>query len=131
MIKEYPAIVHKQEKSDYGVSFPDFPGCITAGKTLQKAHAMACKALQAHVELMMEEGITIPKPSTLDAAARHENADSGCVLMLVPADVSGRKERINITMRSDVLHQIDQVTKNRSGWLEEAAIKELSYLSNN
>ncbi len=25
---KYIALIHKEEKSDYGVSFPDFPGCI-------------------------------------------------------------------------------------------------------
>jgi len=30
----YLAIIHKDTKSDYGVSFPDFPGCITAGRSI-------------------------------------------------------------------------------------------------
>ncbi len=34
---EYIAYLHKDRHSDYGVSFPDFPGCITAGKTLDEA----------------------------------------------------------------------------------------------
>ena len=34
---EYIAYLHKDKGSDYGVSFPDFPGCITAGKTLEEA----------------------------------------------------------------------------------------------
>ena len=33
-MSNYIAIVHKDEKSDFGVSFPDFPGCITAGKNI-------------------------------------------------------------------------------------------------
>ena len=33
----YIALIHKDARSDYGVSFPDFPGCITAGKTLDEA----------------------------------------------------------------------------------------------
>lgn len=28
----YVALIHKEEGSDFGVSFPDFPGCITAGR---------------------------------------------------------------------------------------------------
>ena len=32
---EYIAYLHKEGKSDYGVSFLDFPGCITAGSTLE------------------------------------------------------------------------------------------------
>jgi hypothetical protein len=31
---EYIAHLHKDRNSDYDVSFPDFPGCISAGKTL-------------------------------------------------------------------------------------------------
>ncbi len=30
----YIAVVHKEAVSDYGVSFHDFPGCITSGKTI-------------------------------------------------------------------------------------------------
>ena len=37
----YIAIVHKEAKSDFGVSFPDFPGCITAGKNIDEAKDMA------------------------------------------------------------------------------------------
>ena len=42
---DYIAYLHKDRNSDYGVSFPDFPGCITAGKTLEEAHRMAAEAL--------------------------------------------------------------------------------------
>jgi HicB_like antitoxin of bacterial toxin-antitoxin system len=34
---EYIAYLHKDRSSDYGLSFSDFPGCITAGKTLDEA----------------------------------------------------------------------------------------------
>ena len=27
----YTGLIHKDTDSDYGVSFPDLPGCITAG----------------------------------------------------------------------------------------------------
>ena len=37
----YIAIVHKDLKSDFGVSFPDFPGCITAGSNIDEAKDMA------------------------------------------------------------------------------------------
>ncbi|MBF8254958.1 MAG: hypothetical protein HW373_1653 [Deltaproteobacteria bacterium] len=42
---EYIAYLHKDRKSDFGVSFPDFPGCVTAGKTLDEARRMAVEAL--------------------------------------------------------------------------------------
>jgi len=37
MAMEYIAYLHKDRKSDLGVSFPDFPMCVTAGKTLEEA----------------------------------------------------------------------------------------------
>ena len=44
-MRNYIAIVHKEAKSDFGVSFPDFPGCITAGKDIDEAKDMAQDAL--------------------------------------------------------------------------------------
>jgi predicted RNase H-like HicB family nuclease len=37
----YIAVLHKDADSDYGVDFPDFPGCVTAGETLEEARKMA------------------------------------------------------------------------------------------
>nr|WP_312038822.1 type II toxin-antitoxin system HicB family antitoxin [Pseudorhizobium tarimense] len=43
-------LIHKEEGSDYGVSFPDFPGVVTAGVTLDEARHLAEEALSFHVE---------------------------------------------------------------------------------
>jgi len=32
----YIAVIHKDPDSDFGVSFPDFPDCITAGATIDE-----------------------------------------------------------------------------------------------
>ncbi len=56
----YVALIHKEPKSDYGVSFPDFPGCVTAGSTVQDAMEMAREALAGHIEVMIEDGLPIP-----------------------------------------------------------------------
>ena len=37
MVMDYIEIIHKDPDSDFGVSFLDFPGCITAGRTLDEA----------------------------------------------------------------------------------------------
>jgi predicted RNase H-like HicB family nuclease len=49
-------LIHNDADSDFGVSFPDFPGAITAGKTLDEARAMAEEALTLHVEGLTEMG---------------------------------------------------------------------------
>jgi predicted RNase H-like HicB family nuclease len=68
---EYIAYLHKDRKSDFGVSFPDFPGCVTAGKTLDEARRLASEALRLHIVGMIENGETIPEPSVLDARSGH------------------------------------------------------------
>jgi predicted RNase H-like HicB family nuclease len=59
----YIALLRKDPASDFGVDFPDFPGCVTAGKTLEEARTMAAEALDLHVEGMQEDRDPIPEHS--------------------------------------------------------------------
>lgn len=63
----YIGIVHKDDRSDFSISFPDFPGCVTAGRDMQELRQLAEEALAFHVEGMLEDGEKIPEPSTLEA----------------------------------------------------------------
>ncbi len=45
----YIALLRKEPGSDFGVDFPDFPGCVTAASTLEEAHRAAAEALSFHV----------------------------------------------------------------------------------
>src|SRR6266550_2760668 len=67
---DYIAYLHKDRKSDFGVSFPDFPGCITAGRTLEEARRKAAEALSFHIAGMVEDGEKIPRPSTVGQRKR-------------------------------------------------------------
>jgi len=62
----YIALLRKQPRSDYGVDFPDFPGCITAGRSLEEARRMAAEALAFHVDGMREDAQPVPPPSSMD-----------------------------------------------------------------
>ena len=64
-INIYPAIIEKDIDTDYGVSFPDFPGCVSVGVTARHAWLKAHGALQFHVDSMIEEGYPIPDASEL------------------------------------------------------------------
>ncbi len=63
---QYIATVHKDQASEYGVQFYDFPGCITAGKTIEEAQTMATEALTGHLTWMVDDGDEIPTPSSLE-----------------------------------------------------------------
>ncbi len=43
----YIALVHKDKDTSYGVSFPDVPGCISAGETFVRASALPIRAPSA------------------------------------------------------------------------------------
>ena len=122
---EYIAYLHKDRKSDYGVSFPDFPGCVTSGKTLDEARTMAVEALSLHIEGMMEDGEAIPEPSTLDALA-NDPAMKGAVAFLVNVDVAEKAERFNITARKSQMDEIDRRAKKegktRSAYMVASAL---------
>jgi predicted RNase H-like HicB family nuclease len=116
---DYIAYLHKDRNHNFGVSFPDFPGCITAGKTLDEAHRMAAEALALHIAGMVEDGDTIPAPSRLDALA-DDPARKDAVAFLVHVDPhTDRTVRINITAREQQLERINQLA-NRAGMTRSA-----------
>ena len=61
MARSYIALLRKDEDSDYGVEFSDFPGCVTAGKSLGEAQAFAKEALELHLRGLVEDGQEIPE----------------------------------------------------------------------
>jgi predicted RNase H-like HicB family nuclease len=79
---DYIAFLHKDRKSDYGVSFPDFPGCVTAAKTSEEARSEAVEALLLHLAGIVEDGETVPRPSVLDNLKNH-SAMAGTTAFLV------------------------------------------------
>lgn len=84
---EYIALLHKEPNSDWGVSFPDFPGCVSAAATLDEARALAAEALQFHAEGMAEDGEALPQPSSLqEVMAERMNRDA--VAFLVPRAIT-------------------------------------------
>ncbi|GGJ14412.1 type II toxin-antitoxin system HicB family antitoxin [Neoroseomonas lacus] len=104
---DYIALIHKDADSDFGVSVPDFPGCVTAGTTLDEARAMAAEALALHIEGMVEDGEAVPEPSSLtDIMRDRENRDA--VAVLVPGPTRAAKAiRVNITLPEDALRLMD------------------------
>lgn len=124
----YIALIRKERGSVFGVEFPDFPGCISAGDSLDEAVANAKEALELHIEGLLQDGEAIPEPSGLELIrARH--GEEGAVPVLIEVPVVRRKRRINITMDEGLLQRVDAVAASRgttrSGYLAEAARKAL------
>ena len=125
----YIALLRKAPASDYGVEFPDLPGCITVGRTLDEARAMAAEALALHIEGMIEDRAPIPAPAALEAImADPHNRDAVAILVDAPAPVI-RSVRVNVTLPEDILKAIDTAAPNRSAFLAEAARAKLRDLA--
>ncbi|MGA2638672.1 type II toxin-antitoxin system HicB family antitoxin [Methylocella sp.] len=61
----YVAIVEEEQGRALGVWFPDLPGCVSAGDTLDEAMLNAQEALELWAEAMLENGQNIPSPRSL------------------------------------------------------------------
>ncbi|MBS0357907.1 MAG: type II toxin-antitoxin system HicB family antitoxin [Proteobacteria bacterium] len=128
----YVALVQRAKKknADYGVFFPDFPGCVFGGKTLDKALENAREGLIFHIEGLVSAGERLPKPTSLEkikSNPEYKDATSSLIRIITP---SGRLARINISMDTDLITEIDlaakMARKNRSEFLAEAAREKLA-----
>lgn len=72
----YPAIFHKDEEHGYWVEFPDLPGCLTSGETLEEAFLMAGDALDCWFDDSMQDR---PKPTSMIDI----KAEEGAVIQMV------------------------------------------------
>jgi len=131
VIIEYVGLAEKVEKG-YTIFFPDFPGFGSAGDTLEEARKNAKEGLIAHIELMIEEGESVPKSSSLDKIMKLSDA-KGCVPVIISIiPQSGKAQRINITIDTALLHALDSAAnsqhKTRSALLAEAAQRLLAEL---
>jgi predicted RNase H-like HicB family nuclease len=124
----YIALFHTSPDGGWGVMFPDFPGCISAGDTYEEAMKSGMEALSGHVALMRADGDPIPTPRSLESI-RAEAEDwiewDGAITGLVPLLPPSGTVRLNISMDQRLLTRIDAAAHERamtrSTFLAEAA----------
>ena len=59
-------IVEDKDEGGFVVSYPDLPGCITCGETIERAVENALDAKREWLEAAIEEGIEIHEPDSLE-----------------------------------------------------------------
>ncbi len=135
----YPAIAERSETGGLGIYFPDLPGCVTAVEhdDLNAAESAAEEALSLHIEGMVADGETLPRPTHYNRIGPEEvdmTTFRSILLIGVEAKVAARApvvERFNATLPQMLLHRIDREVQlkkypSRSGFLAEAARKLLA-----
>jgi predicted RNase H-like HicB family nuclease len=131
MARHVIALVH-EESGSYGISFPDFPGCVSAARSLDEAVQRGAAVLAFHVAGMIEDGDELPVIRSLAQmqSDRRFRADAkGAVVVAVPLDVPGKAVRLNISLDEHLVEQIDRAAaasgQTRSAFLAEAAKSKL------
>lgn len=128
-MRNYIALIHKDADTDYGVSFPDFPGVVTAGLTLDEAREMAEEALAFHLEGLVEDGDALPEASTLESVMADPANRDGVAILVAWKSPAPKVVRINVTLPDDILSRIDAYAAenglSRSGFLARAARHEI------
>jgi predicted RNase H-like HicB family nuclease len=126
--------MHKDQDSAYGVSFPDLPGCYSAGDTLDEAMSNAVEGLGSFVRWMEGDGDAVPPPRAPDEIMDDPSLKEdrkGATLVLVPLvrDL-GSTTRINVSIDLGLLEAIDdearQRGQTRSAFIASAVRKELT-----
>lgn len=121
------ALIH-EEGGIFGISFPDFPGCISTGRDEDEVLRKGVQVLALHVAGMVEDGD--PLPLIRDLAQLRIDSDfiedsQTAIITLVPFEAPGRSIRLNISMDESLLEAVDRAAstagQSRSAFLAEAA----------
>lgn len=129
----YIALIHKEPDSVYGVSFPDVPGCISAGDTIDDAVRNAVEALSGHVRLMEADGDPVPAPRDFDAIMNDpelaEDREGAMTTVIPLVRDRGSTTRVNVSFDLGLLEAIDAAAnargQTRSAFLASAARREI------
>lgn len=126
-MKTHFAVVHKDEDSAYGVTFPDLPGCFSAADRIEDVLPNACEAL----ELWFEDADEV-EPRHVGAISEACAGDlaEGAFLLAVPRmTTAGKQVRVNLSLDRGTLAAIDAAATarklTRSAFLAEAARNEI------
>lgn len=129
----YIAFIHKDPDSIYGVSFPDIPGCISAGDTIDAAVRNAVEALSGHIRMLEADGDPVPQPRDFEAIVNDpeliEDREGAMTTVIPLVRDRGSTARINVSFDLGLLEAIDAAARERgqtrSAFLASAARREI------
>lgn len=105
----YPALIDGEEGA-YGVTFPDLPGIVAMGKTVDEALVNAEEALRDYAIEAEKDGEEILQPSALE---RVEVPSENALVSVPLIRVTGRNVRAHMTLDEGVAAFIDGEARRR------------------
>jgi predicted RNase H-like HicB family nuclease len=126
----YPAVLERGRKGTFGAWFPDFPGCVAAGKSQEEAIEKAENALAQAVDALVEQDRALPPPTPIERIV----LPKGCDLLayfIVGVDPPDPSERVNVYLPKSLIGQVDrraaELGMSRSSFFGLAASTALTY----
>jgi predicted RNase H-like HicB family nuclease len=127
---KYPiAIEAGDNKTAWGVVVPDLPGCFSAADSgIDEAIENAKEAIELWIETALDEGSTVPKPSSIVSLQNNPEFKNWiwAIVEIDPALLSDDIERVNISLPKRVLARLDSKAKSvgetRSGYIAHMAL---------
>ena len=124
-------LIH-EAKGRYGISFPDFPGCVAAGASPDEVLRRGAETLRFHIAGMLDDGEALPRLHGLAELRRSKTfkADAKeAVVVGINVELPGKSVRVNISLEEHLLEAIDRAAdhagQSRSAFLAEAAARRI------
>jgi len=57
-------VIYEQGPDSWGAYLPDLPGCVAVGATRQEVEELIGEAVEAHIDVLRAEGLTVPPPAS-------------------------------------------------------------------
>ena len=126
-MKYFYVVVHKDEDSSFGVSFPDLPGCFSAADRVEDIIPNAVEALELWFD---DQPAVVPMPLDEARKAVADDLAGGAFLVAVPRIVNDhRVTRANVSLERGILAAIDKAAAERgltrSAFIAQAARNEI------
>ncbi len=103
----YPAVLERGPKGTFGAWFPDFPGCVAAGKSQDETIGKAENALAQTVDALAEHGRPLPEPTPVERIALPKGCDL-VAYFIVGVDPPDPSERVNVYLPKSLIGRADR-----------------------
>jgi predicted RNase H-like HicB family nuclease len=103
----YPAVLERGPKGTFGAWFPDFPGCVAAGKSQEETIEKAEHALAQAVDGLAEYDRALPAATPIERIALPRGCDF-VAYFIVGVDPPDPSERVNVYLPKSLIGRIDR-----------------------
>lgn len=125
-------LIHREGQA-FGISFPDLPGCISAGSTLDDVIHQGMEALDFHISAMIDDGEPLREFRTVDSLRDcgdfDEEFKTAELVTLLATEIPGKAVKVTITMEEHLLQRLNTAAERqgytRSGFIADAVRRRL------